>query len=578
MPNDDVRLTGSGRAHIGPDISREGPVSDREALAAEAVPSSPAATGWYGADKGGDPPRFSSILYLPGQDEAASAARTAPTYFHDLNLDQVVASITAGKDDYDLAPFFYTSLKSVEQISYRHEVMQDLEVAEVTASIDSFANAFRKMRENLTQIEKLYYKQQKERWFLHAVEIYCPAVQTLHEQLARANLSSRGLRAFRDYLGGYIQSDRFAALCNAMTRLQDSLALVHYCIQIRGDTFKVRKYEEEQDYSVDIVGAFKKFQQGATKNYLVEFHELVNANHIEAKVLEFVALLYPQLFTDLEIFVRDNQDFADPTLVRFDREIQFYTSYVDYIHRFRQVGLRFCYPSVSPDSKEIEALETFDLALATKLLSENASMVINDFHLRGPERIFIVSGPNQGGKTTFARMFGQLHHLASIGCPVAGGSAQLYLFDAMFTHFEREEDIKNLHGKLQDDLVRIHEILEHATPRSIVVINEIFNSTTLRDAVFLARKMMDCIIGLDLLCVCVTFLDELASLGEKTVSMVSTVVPDNPAVRTFKLLRRPADGRAYAISIAEKHRLTYEWVRKRVSPRKSVADRREGSA
>ena len=514
-------------------------------------------------DQVAQPMTFQSILFQDTAD-APQEQLTAPDFFVDLNLDQIVASITARKEEYNLKPFFYVPLRNVDAISWRHEIMQDLERPRLFETLGNFTHDMRVTREHLAKAEKLRYQRQKERWFLDAADIYCTAVIRLAQDLSVPELASRGLLAFREYVTQYTASERFTLLLERTKKLTADLAAIRYTILISGSSVQARRYDGQPDYSAEVEATFEKFKQGAVKEHIFHFIDGLEMNHVEAEILTLVTRLYPEVFAALEDFYTANKDFQDSAIVRFDREIHFYIAYLEYVAQLRKTGLSFCYPRMVQETKEISSCEGFDLALAAKLTKEGAAVVCNDFHLRDPERIVVVSGPNQGGKTTFARAFGQLHYLASLGCPVPGTQTQLFLFDELLTHFEREEKINDLRGKLQDDLVRIHQILERATPNSIIIMNEVFTSTTLNDAIALSKKIAAKLIALDLLCVWVTFVDELASLSEQTVSMTSTVVPDNPALRTFKVIRRPADGLAYAMAIAEKHRLTYAMIKERV--------------
>jgi DNA mismatch repair protein MutS len=506
-----------------------------------------------------------SILFARHEDRLSAQSANAPAFFPDLNLDQIVDAVTSPWRDYDLKPFFYFSLNRVDTIRYRHEVFQDLEIPASLKKVKSFARHMRDVRLHLALVDKLHDRFHRERWFLHAVELYCDAINQLVADLAAAPLKSRGLRRFRDYLTSYAAGRFFRSFVQEAQRLTAELSGISYSVLLRPGSFTVSNYDRETDYSAEIEQAFEKFKQGAVKEYKVEYRSAAeDMNHIEAKILEFVAKLNPEPFSRLVDFHARHVGFLDETIATFDREVHFYIAFLEYLEKFKRAGLRFCYPQLSPTSKEVHDYEGFDLALAQKLINANNSIICNDFFLKGDERIIIVTGPNQGGKTTFARAFGQLHHLASLGCPVPGRKARFFLFDRLFTHFEREEKVENLRGKLEDDLTRIHSTLKQATSRSILIMNEIFTSTTIQDEIFLSRKIIEKIAELDLLCVWVTFVDELASFGPQTVSMISMIAPENPAVRTFKIMRRPADGLAYAMAIAQKYRLTHDHIRERM--------------
>jgi DNA mismatch repair protein MutS len=509
---------------------------------------------------------YTSVLFMREAAARECEGAREPECFRDLNLDSFVESLTTGMDEYSLAPFFYAQPGDSATVAYRQQVFKDLERAKTLAGVKRFAIGERRLRDLAAKASRLHHSIQKDRWFLDVVDHYCRVVGELRDDLMAAELGSRGMTAMRDHLVNYTASPAFIALRDGAAEARSALATVRYCVHIRNKTIRVQKYDGEEDYVAEIERIFGKFRRDPGREYLSETSGTFAMSSVEEKIVEQVAALFPEVFERLHAFRESHEPYADPTIATFDREVQFYLAYRDYIDPLRRQDLRFCYPSVSPALKEELSVGGFDIVLASALAKGGARVVTNDYRLDGPERVLVVTGPNQGGKTTFARTFGQLHYLAKIGLPVPGSQARLLFCDAVFTHFEREERFESLRGKLQDDLVRIRSILDRATGRSVVILNEIFTSTSLTDAVFLSGEVLSRIMKADALCACVTFIDELARMNEKTVSVMSGLSPDDPELRTFKILRRPPDGLAHALAIALRHRLGSDDILARIRP------------
>jgi DNA mismatch repair ATPase MutS len=505
-----------------------------------------------------------SILFDTPDERLVAERREAPDCFRDLNLDQIVTAAIAGREDYELSPIFHLPLPSVEAVRYRHEVFRDFENPDVFACVRSFSERMRAARTTLVETRKLYYELQRQRQDLDTIGEYCEAVNALTRALTLMDLRSRGLVRLRQYLGDYTRSMAFGTLAAETERLQADLSAIAYAVRIEGKRIEVSRYGGEPDYAAEVLETFAKFRQGAVEQREFSLRSYSEMNHIEAAILERVAQLFPEVFSALAQYCERHRDFLDSVIIGFEREAQFYLACLEYLRPLEKAGLRVCYPKVSQGARSSRCSDTFDLALARGLVSGGAAVVVNDFELQSPERIMVVSGANQGGKTTFARLIGQVHYLAGIGCPVAGREASLPLVDQVLTHFEREERVETLSGKLEESLERMRRVLEQATRSSLLIMNESFDSTTVSDALFLDRAILRRVMERDMLCVCVTFLDELASLSEKTVSYVAMVDPEDPAKRTYRVLRRPAEGLAYAMAIAEKYGLTYKRVKDRI--------------
>ncbi len=507
---------------------------------------------------------FESILYA-GVGRGLWFSDRPPECFVDLGLDLIVASITKGRGSFELEKFWYSLPERIEDACYRQDVFLDLGDRNVLGAVKEFCEILRTVSPRVGTSEERNSSIQREGIFVGSVLSYCKAVLKLENSLSSSKISSAGLTGFREYLSRYVSSEYFKYLCSEAEKLTSEIASLSFYMDIKGGTVTVYDKAEDEDYSEFIEKLFERFKpsEGSSDEVKEPGWKLDHVRgHVEEAILNLAARLYRDQFRKLSRFYSENKNFVDTVILRFYREIQFYVSYLDYIEPLKKKDLPFCIPELKQEESPVFCKDCFDLALASKITG--GRVVTNDFQLDLQEKIIVVTGPNSGGKTTFARMIGQVHYLAKLGVPVPGSMAALRFVDYVYTHFPRGEDLENMRSKLEEDLVRIKNILDRATVRSVVVINEMFGSTSTYDATLLGRKIIMKLQKIGCLSVYVTFFDELASL-EHVVSYVAQVDQKDLETRTYKVVRQPADGLAYARLIAKKYSLTYDDIVSRVA-------------
>lgn len=521
-----------------------------------------AAGGTVGRSPPSSPPPFTG-LFSPTAPAAARPPDPA-SLRTDLNLDRVFRGLATGREEYDLVPLYEAPAADLDAVHFRQEVARDLERPPVGDAVRRFADEMRRVRQLLAAGQQRRHELQRGRMFVDAAVAYVESVAELERALADAPLDSRGVRAFRDYLRWLVAAPAFVRLRTEATGLEAEFGQITYLVHVRERRVVVAPYRGEVDFGASVEASFRRFEGSGETEYRFPSRRAPDLDDVEAGILDRVALLFPQPFDRMRRFVVGVSDWIDPAVRRFDREAQYFLAYFALVERLRARGLAFCYPEIGGAEEDESAEGIFDLALAGREEPSPPPIVVNDFVRTAPERIVVVTGPNQGGKTTFARAIGQLHYLAALGLPVPARSARVGFADRIFTHFGAPEALADLRGRLEDDLVRMHRILSDATRTSLVILNESFASATLEDALQLGEEVVRQLIERGVRAVYVTFLDELSRISPETVSMVATVAPDDPNVRTFRIVRQVADGRAYAMALAEKHGLTYSDLRRRM--------------
>ncbi|WP_275626747.1 DNA mismatch repair protein MutS [Pseudomonas sp. 273] len=168
-------------------------------------------------------------------------------------------------------------------------------------------------------------------------------------------------------------------------------------------------------------------------------------------------------------------------------ELAFYIGCLNLREHLSELRGDICFADVSPAGQYRQAFEgLYDICLA---LNMRRAVVGND--LAGDDRqLFVITGANQGGKSTFLRSIGIAQLMLQCGLFVPARQLRANLCDGLYTHYKREEDASMKRGKLDEELARMSDIVDHLSPRSILLCNESVAATNEREGSEIARQVV----------------------------------------------------------------------------------------
>jgi hypothetical protein len=188
-------------------------------------------------------------------------------------------------------------------------------------------------------------------------------------------------------------------------------------------------------------------------------------------------------------------------------ELGFYVACLNLHERLADKGEPTCFPEpVAPGPRALAAHGLYDVCLA---LHTQAGVVGNDVDADN-RSLVMITGANQGGKSTFLRSVGVAQLMMQCGMFVAAHSLRASVVDGVFTHFKREEDATMESGKLDEELGRMSEIADAIAPNSLLLCNESFAATNEREGSEIARQVVRALLDSGVVVFFVTHLFDLA--------------------------------------------------------------------
>lgn len=529
------------------------------------------------------------------QDRATAIAQLPQDYVANLELE-LLSRLICPENSLNALRILTQLSTDEEVLNYRLDILEDfLNVPQLEAVL--YENVHKLYVNEHVNIQKLgladsFYALNTR---LNSLKTFIECITKCHEfcQKFQDRFKSEALKGLVEYFASVYNSEYFDEVKRETDECLRILAKGVKSVTVGINFDDMMRPVEAMLLSVSTDSIKKKGRfdwifkhlDGGADRAIGRTHSLYNenggTNDLEAPLFRELKEINSEYISHLDRAIRAYFKKSTEDILTFESQMSFYIGAKRIIDAVRARGLDMCRPKyLKMEERRLNAKGVFDLSFYTQMVSSDPmgslkdKIITNDCTMDDNGRFFVLTGANNGGKTTYSRAIGIIQVMAQAGIYVPCSSCEISPVDFIYTHFPKEEEVGLNTSRFTQECKQFKVTVDNATRYSMLLLNESIQSTTPTECVFIATELTKIFRCIGVRGVYATHLLELAKNLDKLnaevegdtklVSIVTTVDTTADNKRLYRIVKSAPQEFGYAQTIYKKFGVSFEEVQKRM--------------
>ena len=520
------------------------------------------------------------ILFREGSKK--NTVRLRQETIKDLALQEILDNITETESEMLIVKDIITNVPGdIEDIRYRQDIMRDLaeneslteeltEAVGLIRTLKDYGSKKSLMMQNDTSLYELLEN-------LRELSVYVNVTEQIVNCLNKSELKSAGLISMRDALSKIVGDEHFDmakkdinTMLEHLSNVRGAMVGVNFTPDLDVELVSIVEfvpYRIRSKYTFAEIAASLSNIMGTAQSTNTMGRPYAPTRVLDPLLVSMTPLIEKHLkrhYIRLKRIISKYVGMDSSSVTEMYEGLIFYICMTRFGKRLQAEGQEICFPELTDERGCFSLKNLYNVRL---FFAQEKNIVKNDFAFSPQENLYILTGPNRGGKTIIEQALGIISVMAASGSFVNASDCKGQPFANILTHFPIDENLTINYGRLGEEAVRIREIVKETDNRTLILFNETYSTTSAVDGLYLSKDLLRILKEIGSAVIFNTHIHEVARIIDEMNQwdgdscFVSLVMEIKDNVNTFHVKRSAPESKSYARNIAEKYGITYEQMK-----------------